>query len=99
MFETHHLVIYHVNLYLEAAAKKEMDFLFKKMHFQQVVAIQCSEEATSMSSKTVWHGNLRLEKVGENEPRKKPSYFPLNPGKLSTGSLFHGLWNNSHITG
>ena len=53
MFETHHLVIYHVNLYLEAAAKKEMDFLFKKMHFQQVVAIQCSEEATSMSSKTV----------------------------------------------
>ena len=24
-------------------------------------------------------------------PRKKPSYFPLNPGWLKTGSLCHGL--------
>ena len=26
------------------------------------------------------------------------SYFPLNPRCLRTGSLFHGLWNNPHIT-
>ena len=36
------------------------------------------------------------------EPRKKNnSYFPLNPGCLRMGSLFHGLWNNPynpHIT-
>ncbi len=30
--------------------------------------------------------------------KKKPFHFPLNPGCLMTGSLFHGLWNNPHIT-
>ena len=34
-----------------------------------------------------------------HEPRKKTAYFPLNPGCLMTGSLFHGLWNNPHMTG
>ena len=33
------------------------------------------------------------------EARKKPSYVPLNPGCLMTGSIFHGLLNNPHIAG
>ena len=35
-------------------------------------------------------------------PKKKrgdPYTFPLNPGCLMTGSLFHGLGNNPHIPG
>ncbi len=39
-----------------------------------------------------------VPKQTPNEPWKKPSYFPLNPGCLIPGSLFHGLWNNPYIT-
>lgn len=30
--------------------------------------------------------------------KKKVKYFQLNPGRLMTGFLFCGLWNNAHIT-
>ena len=31
--------------------------------------------------------------------KKRFPYFPWNTGWLMTGFLFHGLWNNPHITG
>ena len=47
-----------------------------------------------------WESFLPPECRAAYEPRKKHnnSYFPLNPRCLRTGSLFHGLWNNPHIT-
>ena len=50
--------------------------------------------------KSGWNGNctfhfwISINGRYSFKPRKKPSYFPLNPGWLMTGSLFHGLWNN-----
>ena len=34
-----------------------------------------------------------------SEPWKNPFYFPLDPGCLIVENVFHGLWNNPHITG
>ena len=39
----------------------------------------------------------RVDEHIEPRKKKKPSYFPLNPGCLMTGSLCHGLWNNPYF--
>ena len=45
-------------------------------------------------------GFLRIGKIKVNHVQKTQliRYFPSNTCSLITGSLFHGLWNNPHIT-
>ena len=45
--------------------------------------------------KEIWK-NIKI--CSNSEPRKTPSYFPLNPG-WSIGNPYIGLWNNPCITG